>query len=87
MDPASTIVQDAGSPTSALGDKGVIVARHGSLIVGGTSMSTPLIASIFTRINDEGIKLGKGPIGFANPALYKNPSMFTDVTVGDQAKC
>lgn len=49
-------------------------------------MSAPLVAAIFNRINEERIKAGKKSIGFANPALYKNPSMFTDVVSGDQSK-
>lgn len=53
---------------------------------GGTSMSAPLVASLFTRINDERIAVGKGPIGFANPTLYANPQMFNDITVGNQSQ-
>ncbi|QUC21684.1 uncharacterized protein UV8b_05927 [Ustilaginoidea virens] len=71
---------------AALGDKAVIVVNGKFSTSGGTSMSAPLVAAIFTRINDERIKAGKKPIGFANPALYKNPSMFNDVTQGNQAK-
>jgi hypothetical protein len=51
---------------------------------GGTSMSTPLVVAIFTRINDEHLAAGKSPIGFVNPTLYANPQMFNDITVGDQ---
>lgn len=48
-------------------------------------MSAPIVASIFTRINDELIAKGKPTIGFANPALYSNPGMFNDITLGDQS--
>ncbi|KHO00564.1 Peptidase S8/S53, subtilisin/kexin/sedolisin [Metarhizium album ARSEF 1941] len=71
---------------AALGDNGVVVVGGRPGTSGGTSMSAPLVAAIFTRINDERIQAGKAPIGFANPALYKNPAMFTDVVKGDQAK-
>ncbi|KAK2603824.1 hypothetical protein QQS21_004026 [Conoideocrella luteorostrata] len=71
---------------AALGDNGVVVVRGQSGTSGGTSMSAPLVGAIFTRINEERIKAGKKSIGFANPALYKNPAMFTDVTTGDQSK-
>lgn len=71
---------------AALGDNGVVVVQGKSGRSGGTSMSAPLVASIFTRINEERLKKGGKPIGFANPALYKNPAMFTDVTKGDQSK-
>lgn len=48
-------------------------------------MSAPIFAAILTRINEERIRAGKKSIGFANPAFYKNPSMFHDVTKGDQS--
>lgn len=35
-------------------------------------------------INEERIRKGKKSIGFANPALYKNPSTFNDMVVGNQ---
>ncbi|KAK5995211.1 Tripeptidyl-peptidase sed1 [Cladobotryum mycophilum] len=71
---------------SAVGENGVIIAQGRLLYGGGTSMAAPIVASIFTRINDERLRAGKSIIGFANPALYKNPSMFNDVTVGNQDK-
>jgi subtilase family serine protease len=55
------------------------------ILKGGTSMSTPLVAAIFTRINDERLAVGKSPIGFVNPTLYANPQIFNDITVGDQS--
>ncbi|KAJ6784091.1 hypothetical protein PWT90_06855 [Aphanocladium album] len=74
---------------SAAGDNGLVVAHGNSTLVGGTSMSAPIIASIFNRINDARLSAGKGPIGFANPALYaaasKVPGFYNDVTVGDQS--
>ncbi|OTA00191.1 tripeptide peptidase [Trichoderma parareesei] len=71
---------------SAVGDNGVVVNKEEEVLEGGTSMSAPLFAGILTRINEERIAAGKSPIGFANPALYANPSMFHDITVGNQAK-
>ncbi|KAL6864652.1 subtilisin-like protein [Trichoderma novae-zelandiae] len=71
---------------SAVGDNGVVVNEEEEVLEGGTSMSAPLFASILTRINEERMAAGKSPIGFANPALYANPSMFHDITVGNQAK-
>ncbi|KAK2609355.1 hypothetical protein QQS21_002136 [Conoideocrella luteorostrata] len=73
---------------AAVGDNGVVVTGGRLSLSGGTSMSAPIIAAIFNRINEERLNLGKGPIGFANPALYqaydaKKP-LFTDVTKGDQ---
>ncbi|TFA98341.1 Tripeptidyl-peptidase sed1 [Trichoderma ghanense] len=71
---------------SAVGDNGVVVNKEEEVLEGGTSMSAPLFAGILTRINEERIAASKSPIGFANPALYANPSMFHDITVGNQAK-
>ncbi|CEJ94487.1 hypothetical protein VHEMI10013 [[Torrubiella] hemipterigena] len=69
---------------AALGDNAVIVFKGGVRQIGGKSMSAPIFASIMNLINEERIKKGKRSIGFANPALYKNTSMFNDVVVGDQ---
>jgi tripeptidyl-peptidase-1 len=73
---------------SAVGDNGVIYHRGKLGLVGGTSQSAPIVAAIFNRINEERLNLGKGPIGFANPALYQaydnNVPLFNDVTAGDQ---
>lgn len=73
---------------AAVGDNGVVVVGGKLGLSGGTSMSAPIIAAIFNRINEERLNLGKGPIGFANPALYqaydKGVPLYTDVTKGDQ---
>jgi tripeptidyl-peptidase-1 len=71
---------------SALGDNGAIVAQGSATLEGGTSMAAPIVAAIFTRINEERIAAGKGPIGFANPTLYAHPEAFNDITVGDQSQ-
>ncbi|QUC20437.1 uncharacterized protein UV8b_04678 [Ustilaginoidea virens] len=74
---------------SAAGDNGVVVLGGKVGLIGGTSMSAPIVAAIFNRINEERLNVGKGPIGFANPALYaasdQKLNLFNDVTVGDQS--
>ncbi|KAM3549366.1 hypothetical protein ARSEF4850_008891 [Beauveria asiatica] len=70
---------------AAVGDNGVIVFDGQVKRSGGTSMSAPIVAAIFTRINEERINKGKKPIGFANPTLYKNPGAFNDITIGGQS--
>ena len=70
---------------AAVGDNGVVVFDGQVGLSGGTSMSAPIVAAIFTRINEERIAKGKSTIGFANPALYANPKMFNDVTIGNMA--
>lgn len=69
---------------AALGDHGAMVFNGKLSLEGGTSMSAPIFASIINRINEERIYVGKKPLGFINPALYKNPGMFNDITSGDQ---
>ncbi|KAI9688708.1 MAG: hypothetical protein M1822_001065 [Bathelium mastoideum] len=54
---------------------------------GGTSASSPIFSSIINRIVEERIKAGKGPLGFLNPSLYANPSMFNDITDGTNPGC
>ncbi|QPG98144.1 hypothetical protein C2857_007305 [Epichloe festucae Fl1] len=73
---------------AAVGDNGVVVVGGRVGLSGGTSMSAPIVASLLNLANENRLNLGKGPIGFANPALYqaydaKKP-LFTDVTKGDQ---
>lgn len=67
---------------SSVGDYGVIAFKGKFGRIGGTSMSAPIFAAILNRINEERLNVGKKVIGFANPALYKNPSAFRDVTLG-----
>ncbi|CEJ79839.1 hypothetical protein VHEMI00055 [[Torrubiella] hemipterigena] len=78
---------------SALGDNGLVAYRGKLGLSGGTSMSAPIIGAIFTRINEQRLSLGKGPIGWVNPALYGAydkirskdfVGFFHDVTVGNQ---
>ncbi|KAM3476925.1 hypothetical protein MY5147_002937 [Beauveria neobassiana] len=73
---------------AALGDNGLVVAQGRYGLSGGTSMSSPIIAAIFNRINDVRRSAGKGPIGFANPALYDaagRKNFYHDITEGNQA--
>ena len=53
--------------------------------VGGTSASTPLFAGLVSLLNDARMAAGKPALGYLNPWVYANPSIFTDVTVGTNA--
>ncbi|KAL6894867.1 peptidase S8/S53 domain-containing protein [Trichoderma evansii] len=53
----------------------------------GTSASAPTFAAIINRINEERLKAGKPTLGFISPALYANPSVLNDITVGNSAGC
>lgn len=50
-------------------------------------LGTPIFAAIINRIIDERLAVGKGPVGFINPVLYKNPSVLNDITNGTNPGC
>ncbi|KAK1240117.1 hypothetical protein MKX08_007559 [Trichoderma sp. CBMAI-0020] len=54
---------------------------------GGTSASTPIVAALINRINDERLSVGRSTVGFVNPVLYENPQIFNDVTKGNTSIC
>ena len=41
-------------------------------IIGGTSLSSPVFASVLTRINEERLLAGKSTVGFVQPALVSS---------------
>lgn len=41
----------------------------------GTSLSSPLFGAVITLLNEERTAVGKGPIGFINPALYESKKL------------
>ncbi|KAF8864014.1 putative protease S8 tripeptidyl peptidase I [Acephala macrosclerotiorum] len=53
----------------------------------GTSLASPIFGSVITLLNEERTAVGKGPIGFINPALYENPSVLNDITNGSNPNC
>lgn len=73
---------------SAMGDNVEIVFQQETGLVGGTSCSSPIFASIISLINDRLIAAGKPVLGFLNPFLYGTAaSTFTDITTGDNPGC
>ena len=48
----------------------------------GTSWAAPTIAAMFNRIIEARIRVGKGPLGFVNPTLYKHPEVLNDIVSG-----
>ena len=67
-------------------DGGVLVhtsfpgIRVGWHIVGGTSASSPQLAAVIALANQMRSGMGKGPIGYLNPLLYRLPSSdFNDI--------
>ncbi|KAF4634822.1 hypothetical protein G7Y89_g3271 [Cudoniella acicularis] len=53
----------------------------------GTSLASPIFGAVITLLNEERTLVGKGPIGFINPALYENPSVLNDITNGSNPNC
>ncbi|QKX54516.1 uncharacterized protein TRUGW13939_01603 [Talaromyces rugulosus] len=53
----------------------------------GTSLASPIFGAVITLINEERTAVGKGPVGFINPALYANPSVLNDITNGSNPNC
>jgi len=77
-----------GYPDISANGANYVVAVDGTFsLVYGTSASAPVVGSIFTLINGARLALGKGPIGFVNPILYKNPQALNDITMGGNQGC
>ena len=53
--------------------------------VGGTSAGAPLMAAITADANTSSLLNGGQRMGFANPLLYSDPSMFWDFTQGSNS--
>jgi tripeptidyl-peptidase-1 len=51
--------------------------------VAGTSASCPTFAGMVSLLNDQRMKSGKKSLGFLNQIFYKNPQLFTDITLGN----
>ncbi|CEJ81450.1 hypothetical protein VHEMI01572 [[Torrubiella] hemipterigena] len=67
---------------SAVSARGFIYIYGKTHLTGGTSVSTPIVGAMFNLINENRLAAGKSVVGFVNPALYKNPAMFNDITHG-----
>jgi len=68
-----------------------VVNWGNSMLVGGTSASTPTVAALFALLNDVRLSLGKTPLGFVNPLLYQvfsqTPNTFNDAVAGYNRGC
>ncbi|KAJ9452928.1 Tripeptidyl-peptidase sed3 [Diplonema papillatum] len=75
-----------GTPdVSALAEQFTIIAGNATVIVASNSCSTPSFAGIVSLLNSVCLAAGGKTLGFMNPLMYQNPSMFTDVTKGTNA--
>ena len=68
---------------SAAGTHFLIVIGGSIYNVGGTSVSAPIVAGMISLVNAARFRAGGKPVGFLNPVLYANSSLFVnDITVG-----
>lgn len=72
---------------SANGANYVVTVNGGVSRVFGTSASSPTFGSLLTMINEARLAIGKSTLGFVNPSLYANPTMFNDITNGTNPGC
>lgn len=72
---------------SANGANFTVIINGQSILSQGTSLAVPVIASIFTMINEARMNLGKSSIGFVNPVLYAHPDALNDITSGNNPGC
>jgi tripeptidyl-peptidase-1 len=80
--------QGRGYPdVAAVGDNVAIFYQGESTLIGGTSASAPIFASILTLINEQRLNAGKSSVGFVNPSLYAHPEVFHDITEGSNPNC
>jgi len=68
---------------SGLGEGYQVLQAGEVLMVGGTSASAPMFASLISLINDARLQAGKTQMGYLNPWIYKNTDAFTDVVLGN----
>ena len=60
----------------------------GAFILTATVLaSAPVFAAMLTLINEKRLLEGKSTVGFVNPALYANPSVFNDIKYGRNPGC
>ncbi len=71
---------------SAFGSRILIVSNGNVSVTAGTSASAPIVAGLFTLLNDARISAKKSPIPFWNPVLYlakeRCPECFNVISSG-----
>lgn len=76
-----------GANVYTVGTNVATFSRNGYTPDDGTSASTPIVAALFNRIIEERLRVGKGPLGFVNPTLYKHSEALNDVVHGKNGYC
>jgi hypothetical protein len=65
----------------------VVVTGGISYAVSGTSASCPAVAGFISNINAARLAIGKGSVGWINPALYTKGSSFVNDVTSGHIKC
>ncbi|KAJ7056945.1 subtilisin-like protein [Mycena amicta] len=60
----------------------LVRADTSDITISGTSLSSPSFAALISLVNDQLLAAGKPALGYLNPFLYANPSVFNDITIG-----
>jgi tripeptidyl-peptidase I len=77
-----------GFPDVAANAANYVTAIDGSFhTVFGTSASAPVFASVIAKINDARLRVGKRPVGFLNPVLYRHQHVMNDIKSGFNLGC
>ncbi|KAF5388188.1 hypothetical protein D9615_000691 [Tricholomella constricta] len=73
---------------SAQSDRFRIFLSGRSILIGGTSASSPAFAGIVALLNDVRLSRGLPSLGFLNPLIYsKAAAGFNDITIGHNSGC
>ena len=73
---------------AANGQRYITIWNGTTVILDGTSASSPTASSVISLVNDALIAAGKAPLGFLNPWLYSTGyAAFNDITSGSSAGC
>lgn len=84
----NTSQHSRGFPDVSANGVNYVIAIDGNFsYVYGTSASAPTFGAIMTLVNSARLSVGKGPVGFINPVIYKNAWMFNDITEGGNQGC
>jgi tripeptidyl-peptidase-1 len=88
--PSSSVYNSSGNGFPDVSAQGIdfeIYYNGVPVAVSGTSCSSPTFAGIVGLLNDIRIQAGKSTLGFLNPLFYMNPSVFMDITSGNNPGC
>lgn len=85
---AGYAVRGRGYPDVAFAGSKFLVRIGGKYFgISGTSASAPGVAGMFSNINAARMAIGKGSIGWVNPALYTHADSFANDITSGHNKC